>query len=644
MKFIYAYEIIALAMLIVVTWSYLTKKWLFLYKNVVYVGIQFCAIAILIVDLAERCINHIYRGSYIGYNVGFSEIAFIGALVIIDLFDIYFIAYVENMKVIKEKKFWLCQIPLFLTLFCVISTQYSHLFFWFDEKGVYHRGEYIALYILCIIFYVALGVYIIYKRRENILPRVRVLMYGSGALLCGFMLIQYSTVNEYMLTFYGVAAIVVVFYLLLHNSEPYIVHSSKCFSRAGFNKVVNEKILYHRDFYCLAICLCNIESITDYCLEDEISIMHERLGKIMCDAGGKHHVYQPHSSEYIIMTDTEKKVEEIYRKLRKSLPGMIRINDKNISLFYRYFVISGKDADFNYADFSRIMISMKKKAIDTNNDHVLLTYTGNVRKSITRELSIIRMINEIVSSGRIDLECIPIYNLKENGRITSLEINPKLKLDDKQNVTIDEFWSISREMGCSKDSNIAFWRNVLSFLVKSDIFGKGIEQININISPYHIASEMVCMEYISMLAEYKIPADRIVLEFTIEPTISDDIMKHSIEVLREHGIKVCWDNFGVNSCNLNNIMGIPFDAVKVSRELAIPFCKEESSQLLYIIRMLKRRNWDVAIEGIDYTEYFNMFRDLGVKYIQGSKVDEFMSEDETIEFLIEKGGVHDGKL
>ena len=105
MKFINAYEIIALAMLIVVTWSYLTKKWLFLYKNIVYVGIQFCAIAILIVDLAERCINHIYRGSYIGYNVGFSEISFIGALVIIDLFDIYFIAYVENMKVIREKSF-----------------------------------------------------------------------------------------------------------------------------------------------------------------------------------------------------------------------------------------------------------------------------------------------------------------------------------------------------------------------------------------------------------------------------------------------------------------------------------------------------------------------------------------------------------
>ena len=112
-------------------------------------------------------------------------------------------------------------------------------------------------------------------------------------------------------------------------------------------------------------------------------MIQERLGEILREIGGRHNVYHIHYAEYMIMTDS-KNVEEVYREVREKLPGMIRINDKNVSLFYRYFVADGKDADYDFADYSRIIISMKKMAVDTNNDKIMLTYEGSVRETIKR--------------------------------------------------------------------------------------------------------------------------------------------------------------------------------------------------------------------------------------------------------------------
>lgn len=644
MNFIYAYEIISFLILQIIAVSFWKKRWLYLYKNILYACIQYGTNLILIIDFIERGVNRYCSGRFNSLNVVFSCMAYIGALVLLVLFDIYYIAYTDNMKFIRQRGAVFFVTPLIIASLLVITSNYTHIFFWFDSHGGFHLGTYTSIYIASIIYYVFAGFYIIFKNRHKLNTNLRILFYLSDIVLGTCMLIQYTMVNELLLTYYGVTAIIIVLYITMHSSEPYLVHSSGCFSRVGFKKVVKEKNLYHKKFYCLAICICNIESISDYCLEDEINIMHERLGSILRNVGGRHNVYHIHSSEYMIMADSEKELEKIYRELRDELPGMMRINDKNISLFYRYFVTSGKDADYNYADYLRIIISMKKMAVDTNNDRVMLTYTGDVREKITKELRVIRMINELVNTGISEVECMPIFDLEAGGEVTGLEINPRLMLEDGYIITIEEFWSLSREMGCSEYANIVFWKSALKFAADAKVFEKGIKYINVNISPYHIASESLCKEYITMMSEFDILPSQIVFELSIDSSISEHLVKKNIEFLRSYGIRVCWDNFGVNSCNLNNIVNMPFDEVKVNHELVTVFCEEKSNQLVYIIRMLKSRGWSVSLDGMYWDGGIKKVKELGVKYVQGRDMAEFMSEAETREFLLKKGGISNGLL
>ena len=144
-----------------------------------------------------------------------------------------------------------------------------------------------------------------------------------------------------------------------------------------------------------------------------------------------------------------------------------------------------------------------------------------------------------------------------------------------------------------------------------------------------------------MIRDYEISPDKVVFELMIDSSISDEIMQHSIEYLRGYGIKVSWDNFGMDSCNLNDIVNMPFDEVKISHELVALFYHGKTRQLEYIIKMLKRNDWLVSFDGLGDENALYKAKEQGVRYVQKSDLEEYMNEDELRDFLLRKGGISD---
>ena len=125
----------------------------------------------------------------------------------------------------------------------------------------------------------------------------------------------------------------------------YLVSVSGCFSMAGFKKVIEEKITYKKSYYCISICISNMENMSNYCLEDEINQVHTAIGNYLRAYGGRHNVYHIHSSEYIIMVDRESEANNLFVSFRKKLPKTLRINDKNISMYYKFYIAGNSEAE-----------------------------------------------------------------------------------------------------------------------------------------------------------------------------------------------------------------------------------------------------------------------------------------------------------
>jgi EAL domain-containing protein (putative c-di-GMP-specific phosphodiesterase class I) len=125
------------------------------------------------------------------------------------------------------------------------------------------------------------------------------------------------------------------------------------------------------------------------------------------------------------------------------------------------------------------------------------------------------------------------------------------------------------------------------------------------------------------------------LEVYIGVELPEDVLAKSIAYFRKYGVSVIWDHFGIKACNLKNLMDMPFSGVKISHQLVARFCSEKSMQLIYLIRMFKKKGWIVCLDGVGCQEDFKLVTKMNVDYVQGEKIIEFIPEDSIEKFLSE---------
>ena len=174
-------------------------------------------------------------------------------------------------------------------------SQPFHLLFWCD--GIKYSYNYVGVYVTTgiMIFYLLLSIVTLIVRREELRYKQYILLLVSNISMVVALALKPMEAISYPLSYFVISCIFTVYYLLLHNVEKYLVYTSGCFSNIGFKQVVQEKMLYRKNFYCTSVCISNIQSLSDYCLESEIEEIYHQLGIMLRRIVGRHNVYQVQS-------------------------------------------------------------------------------------------------------------------------------------------------------------------------------------------------------------------------------------------------------------------------------------------------------------------------------------------------------------
>lgn len=636
MNYVCAYEFVALFLIGLVTFFYHYKNWLPSYKNSFFMGI----LHILFIVILFNVINKIGDLGIIKISdtVVFvmTLLSYTGVLISSVLFWMYYLAQTLTLDDLRNRFAVIMYLPAIAMAAVVIMSISGGGLFSVRNGEVLYNEDALRMFPIVVIFYIFAGAFVLGRNRDNIERKQYMFMQISNIVLVCFVELYYVPEKRMIFIYYCVAALVVMYYLIIHNVDMYIVSASGCFSIAGFKDVIEEKIKYKKSFYCVSVCISNMQNMSNYCLEDEINQVHETIGDYLRKYGGRHNIYHIHSSEYIIMVKKESDANALFITLRRELPKTIRINDKNISMYYKFYIAGNSDAAYTLSEFMRILISMKRIATQDSLDREIVVYTGSVRERIERELENIRAIRAMLEADECELECMPIYDIREKD-INELEINPVVNVGDRK-LAIEEVWEVSREIGCSRDTNIMFLKRILQFASEEKLFERGIRHVRINMASFHIISKSICEEYMSYINEYNIDPDNIVFELFINEDVPEDVLTRAIAYLKNRGVHVCWDQFGVNACNLKNLMEMPFDCVKINNTVVSMYCNEKSMQLIYIIRMFRERGWIVCLDGVRYPDGFEIVTKMDVDYIQGKELMKFVPEHKIREFLLKKGG------
>ena len=144
--------------------------------------------------------------------------------------------------------------------------------------------------------------------------------------------------------------------------------------------------------------------------------------------------------------------------------------------------------------------------------------------------------------------------------------------------------------------------------------------LSVNVSPVHLQNTKF-IEFLDEICEhYLIDKNLLILEIP-ERAFSDNSahLKEVMKTLKEHGYRICIDNFGSMNSPLNVLSEYPIEQIKIDRN----FLNQNSSTergisiLRYLIAMAKDVELNVITEGVETLPQATLLSEIGSDMAQG---------------------------
>jgi len=144
--------------------------------------------------------------------------------------------------------------------------------------------------------------------------------------------------------------------------------------------------------------------------------------------------------------------------------------------------------------------------------------------------------------------------------------------------------------------------------------------LSFNLKPDHVSDSDSTRQIFDILRQHRVPPAMLQIEVTEHRlhAHADDLM-HSLNLLRERGIKVAIDDFGIEGSNVDRLLQIPSDTVKIDRSFISEIDIDERAQarLRSILDIVNGEGRVAIAEGVERTRQAEILREFEVPFGQG---------------------------
>ena len=166
--------------------------------------------------------------------------------------------------------------------------------------------------------------------------------------------------------------------------------------------------------------------------------------------------------------------------------------------------------------------------------------------------------------------------------------------------------------------------------------GRRVLPVSINFSIYEFYSQGFIDNLMNLLKKYNVPPELIEIEITETTSQANQFISISIiKKLKDLGIRVLMDDFGVGYSGIDNLRKIPFDAIKIDKSFTDLLLTDEKTRSIVklIIDLGHVNDVEVIIEGVDNQKQVDILRRMHIDTIQGFYYAKPMPLDVYDEFL-----------
>lgn len=324
--------------------------------------------------------------------------------------------------------------------------------------------------------------------------------------------------------------------------------------------------------------------------------------------------------EFVVMLEkvTDKKtVETIAKKILKEIKKEIFINNQKCylsgSIGISFYPDDAKDFDtlLKYADTA--MYKAKREGKDRY-------YFFNSTMSKEADLKIQIKSNLIKALKNNEFELYYQPQIDKNGKLIGMESLIRWNHPEKGVISPFYFIPVAIEMGIIDE--IDSWSMKTALLQIKDWIDKGYNPpvVSCNLTTYHIEKGNLIKEIKKIFDEVKIDTKYLALELTEEGIMKNP--EKSIQVLNELkqlGIGVYIDDFGMGQSSLSYLKKLPIDKLKIDRNFIkdIPDDKDDIVITKTIIALAKEMNLQTVAEGVETKIQRDFVFEIGCNAIQG---------------------------
>jgi diguanylate cyclase (GGDEF)-like protein/PAS domain S-box-containing protein len=242
-------------------------------------------------------------------------------------------------------------------------------------------------------------------------------------------------------------------------------------------------------------------------------------------------------------------------------------------------------------------------------------FDDDLRAHITQRLDLEIGLRGATERGEIETWFQPIVDL-ETDEVVALEALARWRRPDRGVVLPSEFVHVAEDVGLIQEIGTTVLRQALEHATR---LGEG-PAVSVNVS----ARQLVRSDFRALVEDALtltgLAPQRLWLELT-ESTLIEalDSAAHSLQDLRETGVKIAVDDFGTGFSSFSQLRHFPVDLVKVAMTFTsdLPTSARDRAIVEGIVRMAEALDLDVVAEGVETPEQRELLRGFGCRYGQG---------------------------
>lgn len=625
------YDVAAMVLAITTLIHFLTKKRIKNVQTNLFCALLWVSFASDFMDIVTAVLVDYSMPDWFVYFVNMVYLLLFN--VIPFLYCLYILSMVQNIRQWKIGR-KLLVLPFIVSCVLILTTPATKWVFYNDvETGYTHGNGFTVLYAIAFSYMLFTLFYSVWHRvRMTFGQRTSVYFYTTSAL-AGIML-QVVFPRVLILQFTGAVALLLI-YLALENPEDYEDKELGIYNRSGFIKLVGASIERRDKFSILGVRFNGYQSVRENLgVENRQMLMKQLVDYIASNIAPLELCWLSEGVFAVCSNEKSGGLNKTIEFIRQEFNSAVKFHGMDVVVSASLFRMDYPIDVQSLADILDI-IDYETEHVVEMEDGVVVRASEDILLKMRRENRIQQFMKKALAENMFEVWYQPIYSI-EKKRFNSAEALVRLPNDEMGFVGPDEFIPIAEKNGMIFEIGEFVFRSVCSMLSRERLWERGIDYIEVNLSPVQCMEEDLHRKLFAIMDEYQVPYHCINLEITeTAAASSEETLRHNINPLLKKGVSFSLDDYGTGYSNIANVISYPFYIIKLDKSMVWSALENDRAMrtLGHTVAMIKDLDIHIVAEGVETLEQAKLLGGLGCDYLQGYYFSKPVPEDKFVNML-----------